>query len=66
MVTQKQGRLLGFVGIVLCLVMAGLMFFGAWLLPIRLVMLIVGIALITISARAKKSYNSSVEKKERK
>ena len=56
MVAQKQGQLLGFVGIVLCLIVAGLMFFGAWLLPIRIIMFIIGVALIAISARAKKPY----------
>ena len=56
MITQKQGRLLRFIGIILCLIVTGLMFSGAWLLPIRLVMLIIGIALIAISARARKLY----------
>jgi len=57
MATQKQGQLLRFVGIILCLIMAGLMFFDAWLLPVRIVIFIVGIALIATSAvlkRAKK------------
>lgn len=56
MISQKQGQLLRFIGIILCLIVAGLMFFGAQLLPIRLVILIVGIALIATSARAKKLY----------
>lgn len=59
MVAQKQGQLLRFVGIILCLIVAGLMFSGAWLIPIRIVIFIVGIALIATSAvlrkRAKKS-----------
>jgi len=55
MVTQKQVHLLRFIGMVLCLIVASLMFFGAWLLPIRIVMLIVGIALIATSARLKKA-----------
>ena len=60
MVAQKQGQLLRFVGIVLCLISAGLMFFGAGFFPIRIVLLIVGIVLIASAAklrkRAKKSY----------
>ena len=58
MTTQKRGYLLRFVpGIVLCLIAAILMFFGLLALQVRIIMGIVGIALIATSAvpwRAKK------------
>ena len=58
MATQKWGYLLRFVpGIVLCLIAAILMFFGTWPLQIRIIIGIIGIALIATSAvpwRAKK------------
>ena len=60
MVAQRQGQLLRFVGIILCLISAALMFFVfAQLLPIRIIIFIVGVALIATAAvlrkRAKKS-----------
>ena len=58
MVTQKHGFLVRFApGIVLCLIAATLMFFGTWPLQIRIIIGIIGIALIATSAvpwRAKK------------